>query len=76
MNKAYQTKKFIDGINILLKEEYNPRVIARYAYTFSLDHRIEDKKLEYVVDYISGMDASPEFELTKEELLKFIEQHI
>lgn len=70
------TQNFIDGISILLKEEYNPRIIARYAFEFSLDYRIEDSALEYVVDYIGGMDAGPEFELTKEELLEFIEQNL
>ncbi|WP_318390920.1 hypothetical protein [Enterobacter sp.] len=68
------TQKFIDGINYLIEKEYDPRAIARYA--FSLDNRINDKQLKYVVYYIRSMDAGPEFELTKKELLEFISQNI
>ncbi|MEX9251781.1 hypothetical protein [Pseudenterobacter timonensis] len=70
------TQEFIRSINFLLENDYNPRDVARYSFLFSLDHRIEDEKLEYVVDYIGGMDAGPEFELTKEELLEFIKQNL
>ncbi|MBJ9295404.1 hypothetical protein GHT40_13995 [Citrobacter werkmanii] len=70
------TQEFIRNINLLLENGYNPREVARYSFLFSLDHRIEDEKLEYVVDYIGGMDAGPEFQLTKEELLDFIKQNL
>ncbi|AID27286.1 hypothetical protein DUQ00_22775 [Salmonella bongori] len=70
------TQEFIRNINILLENGYNPRDVARYAFLFSLDHKIEDRKLEYVVDYIGGMDAGPEFELTREELFEFIKQNL
>ncbi|WP_318364747.1 hypothetical protein [Enterobacter sp.] len=70
------TQKFINEINYLVEKEYDPRVIARYAYEFSLDNIINDKQLKYVVYYIRSMDAGPEFELTKEELLEFINQNI
>lgn len=74
MNQLAQ--KFINGINYLIEKEYDPRAIARYAYEFSLDNRINGKQLKYVVYYIRSMDAGPEFELTKEELLGFINQNI
>jgi len=70
------TQKFIDGINYLVEKEYDPRAIARYAYAFSLDNRINDNQLKYVFYYIRSMDAGPEFELTKKELLEFISQNI
>ncbi|WP_336853165.1 hypothetical protein [Pseudescherichia vulneris] len=69
-------QQFINNINLLIENGYNPRDVARYAFLFSLDHKIEDEKLEYIVDYIGGMDAGPEFELTKEELIKFIEENL
>jgi len=70
------TQEFIRNINFLIENEYNPRDVARYSFLFSLDHRIEDRKLEYAVDYIGGMDAGPEFELTKEELIEFINKNL
>ncbi|PWC11812.1 hypothetical protein B4923_13405 [Brenneria roseae subsp. americana] len=67
---------FLDGLNFLLKEDYQPSNIARYAYTFYLDYDIDDEKLEYVVDYLKGMEAGPEFELTKDELNEFIKTNL
>lgn len=69
-------QKFISGINYLVDKKYDPRVVARYAYEFSLDNKINDKQLKYVVYYIRSMDAGPEFELTRAELLEFIKQNI
>ncbi|MFE8146339.1 hypothetical protein RBA69_03705 [Brenneria goodwinii] len=70
------TKIFLNGLNQILKEHYDPAVVARYAYEFYLDNDIEDTNLEYVVDYVKGMDAGPEFELTEKELLTFIKNNL
>ena len=70
------TQGFIRNINFLLEKEYNPRNFSRYSFSFSLDHRIEDSKLEYIVDYIGGMDVGPKFELTKDELIDFINKNL
>ncbi|MBA5206432.1 MULTISPECIES: hypothetical protein [Pectobacteriaceae] len=67
---------FLDGLYFLLKEGYQPSNIARYAYEFYLDYDIDDEKLEYVVDYLKGMDAGPEFELTEYELNEFIKTNL
>ncbi|KAA8993526.1 hypothetical protein FJU30_26635 [Affinibrenneria salicis] len=69
-------KYFLYGLNYLLQEDYYPVCIARYAYAFYLDYDISDEKLEYVVDYLKGMDAGPEFELTKDELNEFIKTNL
>nr|WP_310617147.1 hypothetical protein [Pantoea cypripedii] len=69
------TKSFLDGLDRLLHDHYEPSIVARYAYEFYLDNDIEDKKLEYVVDYLKGMDAAPEFELTESEFRTFIKDN-
>lgn len=69
-------KQFIDGLKFLLQGDYKSSCVARYAYEFYLDYDIDDKKLEYVVNYLKGMDAGPEFELTKDELDTFIQDHL
>ncbi|CAM3955924.1 hypothetical protein VA7868_01056 [Vibrio aerogenes CECT 7868] len=65
-------KNFLDRLYTILQEGYQPSVIAKYAYEFYLDYDIDDEKLAYVVDYVKGMDASPEFELSQSELISFI----
>ncbi|MBD2786387.1 hypothetical protein ID858_17535 [Xenorhabdus sp. DI] len=70
------TRIFINGLNRTLLENYTPSNIARYAYEFYLDYDINDEKLRYVVDYLKGMDAGPEFELSKEEVISFIQDNL
>ncbi|WP_409161750.1 hypothetical protein [Pectobacterium sp. B2J-2] len=67
---------FLDGLDFLLKQGYQPSSIARYSYEFYLDYDIDDEKLEYVVGYLKGMDAGPEFELTEDELNEFIKNNL
>jgi len=47
--------------------------VANYAYQFYLDHDIPDENLSYVVDYLKGIDAGPEFEMDKNEVISFID---
>lgn len=50
--------------------------MANYAFEFYLDHRITDAKLAYVIDYLSGIDASPEFEMDKDDVISFINSNL
>ncbi len=70
------TAKFLNGINYLMKDSYEPSKVARFALEFYLDYQIEDEKLAYVVDYLRGIDAGPEFELTRDELDEFIRDNL
>ncbi|WP_322089246.1 hypothetical protein [Burkholderia sp. BCC1999] len=65
--------RFLNGLNSLIKMEgYAPDKVARYAYEFYLDHSFDDPRLEHVVNFLKGMDAGPEFELSEAELKEFL----
>lgn len=70
------TTKFLNGINYLINDNYDPSKVARFALEFYLDYQIEDEKLAYVVGYLRGIDAGPEFELTRDELDEFIRDNL
>ncbi|HGM6860479.1 hypothetical protein [Serratia rubidaea] len=63
---------FLKGLYCLLDDDYSSSKVAEYAYEFYLDHDIPDKELSYVVDYLKGIDAGPEFEMSKDEVISFI----
>ncbi len=65
--------QFLNGLHFLIMVEgYTPDKVARYAYEFYLDHSFDDPRLEYVVNYLKGMDAGPEFEFSEAELKDFL----
>ena len=69
--------EFLNGLNLLLSEQgYAVEKVARYAYMFYLDHSFDDPKLERVVDFLKGMDAGPEFELSEDEFKKFLADNL
>ena len=69
--------EFIAGLGLLLSEHgYAADKVARYAYVFYLDHSFDDPKLERVVDFLKGMDAGPEFELSEKEFKKFLTDNL
>jgi hypothetical protein len=69
--------EFLTGLDLLLSEQgYAAERVARYAYVFYLDHSFDDPKLERVVDFLKGMDAGPEFELSEEEFKKFLADNL
>jgi len=70
------TTEFLNGINYLLQDNYDPSKVARFALEFYLDHPIEYESLAYVIDFLRGIDAGPEFELSREELNEFIKEHL
>lgn len=63
---------FLKGLSYLLNDNYSSSKVAGYAYQFYLDHDIPDENLSYVVDYLKGIDAGPEFEMNKDEVISFI----
>ncbi|KKI46913.1 hypothetical protein XK97_11460 [Obesumbacterium proteus] len=69
-------KDFITGLNERIRHNYTPSIVARYALEFYLDHDVVDSKLEYVINYLRGIDAGPQFELSKKEVIHFIENEL
>lgn len=67
---------FLNGLFYLLDNNYTASNVANYAFEFYLDHRITDAKLAYVIDYLSGIDASPEFEMDKDDVISFINSNL
>ncbi|SCM51845.1 hypothetical protein, partial [Hafnia alvei] len=65
-------KDFITGLEERVRDNYTPSIVARYALEFYLDHDFTDSKLEYVINYLRGIDAGPQFELSKKEVINFI----
>ncbi|MFC0397419.1 hypothetical protein [Paraburkholderia rhizosphaerae] len=69
--------QFLNGLRVLLElEGYAPYKVARYAYEFYLDHSFDDPRLEHVVNFLKGMDAGPEFELSEAELKAFLSNEL
>ncbi|WP_279205109.1 hypothetical protein [Obesumbacterium proteus] len=69
-------KDFITGLSERIRHNYTSSIVARYALEFYLDHDIVDTKLEYVIDYLMGIDAGPQFELSKKEVIHFIDNKL
>ncbi|QIP54912.1 hypothetical protein EYY95_18610 [Hafnia alvei] len=69
-------KDFIAGLSERIRHSYTPSIVARYALEFYLDHDVVDSKLEYVINYLRGIDAGPQFELSKKEVIHFIENEL
>ncbi|CAI2536188.1 hypothetical protein V2T44_24035 [Serratia ficaria] len=67
---------FLKGLNCLLDDNYSSSKVAGYAYRFYLDYDIPDEELSYVVDYLKGIDAGPEFEMSKDEVISFIKLNL
>lgn len=69
--------KFIDGLNLIINSSgYSPYKIARYAHEFYLDFDFDDPDLNHVVNFLQGMDAGPEFELSETELRLFLKEQL
>jgi hypothetical protein len=69
--------QFLAGLHLLLDERgYASDRVARYAYEFYLDHSFDDPRLEHIIDFLKGMDAGPEFELSEEEFKKFLSDNL
>jgi len=70
-------KQFLIGLRFLTDSGgYAPEKVARYAYEFFLDNSFDDPRLEYVVNFLKGMDAGPEFELSEAEFRKFLNENL
>ena len=63
---------FLEGLLYLLDNKYSSSKVANYAYQFYLDYDISDEKLSYAIDYLKGINAGPEFEMNKDEVISFI----
>ena len=69
--------QFLNGMHLLIEREgYAPDKVARYAYEFYLDHSFDNPRLEHVVNFLKGMDAGPEFELSETELRAFLSKEL
>jgi len=77
MDMSDTKHRFLKGLSLLIENEgYSAEKISRYVFEFSLDYRIDDSKLNFVIDFLKGMDAGPEFELSEEEFWDFIANNI
>ncbi|GMG92740.1 hypothetical protein SGO26_17775 [Cupriavidus metallidurans] len=69
--------KFLEGLNLIINSGgYYPDKIARYACEFNLDYDFDDPYLNHVVNFLQGMDAGPEFELSETELRFFLKEKL
>ncbi len=69
-------KEFIEGIKKIINQGYKADLVSNYAFQFYLQKNISDSILDELIYDIMIMDAGSEFELTKNELLKLIDNKL
>jgi hypothetical protein len=70
-------EEFINGLRLIIKQGYSPEKTANYAYGFYLKYanKIEGKFYKTLYN-IMMMDAGPEFEMTKDEIINLIKDRL
>ncbi len=68
--------EFVEGLRLIIKQGYNPKVVTKYAFDFYLKYKISDSILSEVIEDIMIIDAGPEFELTEQELKELIREKL